>query len=551
MSPISIYKVHVRSNIDQSQLHPSVRRGPGNSLYRSTFIDSDPATMSGDTSDKDTRSPSAEHSNDGDVDVEKQNDTSGEKGRQQDEKDPNLVEWDGPDDPENPQNWPLRQKWTYTAITGLLTFVITFASSIFSTATVVTAKEFEVSQVVTTLGTALFVVGFAWGPIVWGPLSELYGRKWPLYFGYIVFGIFQIPVAVATNLQTIFVCRFFGGFFGAAPLAVVGGILADMWNPVMRGYAFCVFSGATFGGPALGPIIGSFITESYLGWRWTAWITAIMGLSFATLTVFFFPETHAPFLLTRRAKRLRHETKNWALHSQQEMTQVSLQDLTQRYLLRPFTMLALEPILIFITIYMSLVYGILYLFFESYPVAFQEVRGYSPGIASLPFLSIFVGVLFGVLIICLVTKYRLKPRMEAAGKLLPEERLVPMIIGSFLLPAGLFWFAWTSSPHISPWPQIIAGVPIGAGVMVIFLQGLNYIVDCYTLNANSGISANTFVRSWLGGGFPLFATGMYHQLGVPWATSLLAFLCVALIPVPIVFYIYGAKIRSWSKFVPQ
>lgn len=117
---------------------------------------------------------------------------------------------------------------------------------------VATAKEFHVSREVMILGVSLFVAGFAGGPIIWGPLSELYGRKRPLMIGFAIFAIFQVPVAVAQNLQTIFVCRFFGGIFGVAPLAIVGGALNDFWDPVDRGVAMCVFAGATFIGPTFG-----------------------------------------------------------------------------------------------------------------------------------------------------------------------------------------------------------------------------------------------------------------------------------------------------------
>ena len=125
-----------------------------------------------------------------------------------------------------------------------------------------------------------------------------------------------------------------------------------------------------------------------------------------------------------------------------------------------------------------------------------------------------------------------------------------MIAGAVALPIGLFWFGWTSFPSISPWPQIIAGVPIGFSMIVITLQGMNYVVDCYTLNANSALAAMTFVRCCFGAGFPLFASAMFHNLGVPWATSTLAFISVAAVPVPILFYKFGAKIRSFSKYVP-
>lgn len=463
----------------------------------------------------------------------------------------NLVGWDGPDDPENPMNWSKRKKYTVTIFYASLTFCLTFASSVFSTATMVTAKLFGVSNEVMTLGTSLFVLGFAVGPIVWGPLSELYGRKRPLFFGFFCFAIFQIPVAVAQNVETIMLCRFLGGMFGSAPLAIVGGALADFWGPVERGFALGLFSGATFIGPVAGPIGGGFITMSYLGWRWTAWITLIIALFFGTIASFVCAESYAPVLLQRRATKKRFETRNWALHAPADENPVDMNSIIEKYIFRPFKMLILEPILILITIYMAFVYGVIYLFFESYPIAFQESRGWNLGVGALPFLGIILGVLLGVSIIVYNSNTRFRRKLEAnGGKTIPEERLIPMIIGAALLPIGLFWFAWTSSPNISWVPQVLAGIPIGAGVQMIFLQGLSYIIDVYLMHANSAIAANTFLRSLAGGGFPLFATAMYHTLGVAWATSLLGFLTVAFFPVPILFFIYGEKIRKMSRYSP-
>lgn len=147
------------------------------------------------------------------------------------------------------------------------------------------------------------------------------------------------------------------------------------------------------------------------------------------------------------------------------------------------------------------------------------------------------------------TNTRLAPNFEKGRA--QEARLILMALGGSLLPVGLFWFAWTSFPSISPWPQIISGVPIGFGLMMITLQGLNYVIDCYTQYANSALAANTSVRYLFGAGFPLFATGMYHNLGVRWATSLLGFIGILLLPVPFVFYIYGERIRRMSRFKPS
>ena len=148
------------------------------------------------------------------------------------------------------------------------------------------------------------------------------------------------------------------------------------------------------------------------------------------------------------------------------------------------------------------------------------------------------------------TATNFKRSFEQSGKVIPEQRLPPMIVGAILLPIGLFWFAWTSSPHISWVPQVIASGFLGLGLVVPFWQGINYIIDCYGFYSNSAISVNTVIRSIAGAAFPLFAPAMYHKLGVGWATSLLGFFCAAFAPVPILFYIYGSRIRAKSRFTP-
>ncbi|EED23207.1 bicyclomycin resistance protein, putative [Talaromyces stipitatus ATCC 10500] len=462
-----------------------------------------------------------------------------------------IVSWDGPDDPENPMNWPVWKKWIYTVALGSVTFTITFASSVFSTATVVTSMEFGVSEEVMVLATSLFVLGFAFGPLIWGPMSEYYGRKIPLFSCFFIFSIFQIAVATAENLQTIMICRFFGGFFGSAPLGIVGGTFADFWAPVDRGIAMCVFASATFIGPVAGPIVGSFITESYLGWRWTEYITAIMGFFFGTVAFLTVPETYAPVLLSRRAAKLRYETGNWALHAKSDESPMNFNTIASVYLTRPIMMLVMEPILILMTIYMAFVYGFIYLLFEAYPISFQTQRTWSPGLASLPFLAITVGVVIGACGVVYHSKSRVARQVKEKGRVIPEERLIPMMVGAVLLPGGMFWFAWTSDPSISWVPSVLSGIMTGSGIILIFLQGLNYIIDNYLMNANSAIAANGLLRSGFGAGFPLFASPMFLNLGVNWATSLLGFLGVAMIPVPFLFYIFGARIRAMSRYTPK
>jgi MFS transporter, DHA1 family, multidrug resistance protein len=186
------------------------------------------------------------------------------------------------------------------------------------------------------------------------------------------------------------------------------------------------------------------------------------------------PESYGPVLLQRRAKRIRYETRNWAIHAKADENEVNLREIATKYLTRPALMFVQEPILIAITIYLSLIYGIIYLFFEAFPIVFIEQRGWNMGVGSLPFIALNIGVIFGVFIIGVYTKTRFARIMAKTGKVVPEERLLPMIAGSLILPIGLLWFAWTDH-LVSPWGQIIALVPIGMGLMLIFLQGLTYV----------------------------------------------------------------------------
>jgi DHA1 family multidrug resistance protein-like MFS transporter len=493
-----------------------------------------------------------------------------EKGQNSDEApardDSHLVVFDGPDDPGNPKNWTLKRRWAITVSMGLLVFTVTFASSIFSVNIRVVQEKFDVDLVTATLGVALFVLGFVFGPIAFGPMSEVLGRKIPLFFGFALFAIFQIPVALAQNITTICVGRFLGGFFASAPLAVTGGALADLWDPIPRSYAICVFAAGGFAGPVAGPIAGGFITESHLGWRWTSWITLIKAGFLGTVGFFVIPETSAARILQLRAQKER-KAGNIHAYAKADENKLTMKNVVNVYLLRPFIMFSQEPILALITAYMSFLYGIVYLLFEAvslipegncmfmltvtqFPVSFSEERGWSLGVSQLPFASFIVGIIMGAGLIAYSTATNFTRAFVKHGKTIPEERLPPMIVGAIALPVGLFWFAWTSNPNITWVPQVLSAALIGLGCMVPFWQGMSYLIDCYGFYSNSAIAVNTFIRSFFGAFFPLFTHAMYHNLGVPWATSLLGFICVVFLPVPVLFYIYGARIRAKSKWAP-
>jgi hypothetical protein len=137
------------------------------------------------------------------------------------------------------------------------------------------------------------------------------------------------------------------------------------------------------------------------------------------------------------------------------------------------------------------------------------------------------------------------------NKAVPEARLPPMMVGSVFFAGGLFIFGWTSPKHVFWLAPCIGLVCMGFGFFTIFQAALNYLIDTFQRYGASAIAANTFLRSLFAGVFPLFVNPMFHALGIPWASSLLGFIAVALIPIPYLFYVYGPAIRKKGKFTAE
>lgn len=198
--------------------------------------------------------------------------------------------------------------------------------------------------------------------MVFAPLSEVIGRRWVYAGTLLVAVIFEIPCAVAPNIGTLIVCRAIDGIAFSAPMTLVGGTLADMWKNEERGVPMAAFSAAPFVGPAIGPLAGGFLFDS-AGWRWLYWLQMILAGVAWILITFTVPETYAPTLLKARAKKLRKQENDPKYVTEQELDSRPLGEKIKIFLLRPFQLLFMEPIVLFISVYMSVLYGLLYMFF--------------------------------------------------------------------------------------------------------------------------------------------------------------------------------------------
>ena len=458
-----------------------------------------------------------------------------------------IVDFDGPDDPYHPLNWPFKKKIITTMLYGFTTMGSSWSTSVYSPAVGQVAKEFHVGEEVSLLGLSFLLLGFGLGPLLWGPLSELYGRKPAVLAPYFIAAIFSFETATGKDLQTILITRFFTGCFASAPVTNTGGVLGDIWSPRQRGAAIVSYAMAVVGGPLLGPIAGGAIVESYLRWRWTEYITGIMMLSILAVDLLILDESFPKVLLVYKARRLRHETGNWALHAKHEEWDVSLKEIGQKFLIRPFQLLT-TPICFLVALYASFTYGIVYLNFASFPIIFEEERGWNQVVGSLPFLAMLIGVFIGAGFNLYNQKFYVRKLEENGGKAVPEARLPPMMVGTIPFAAGLFIIGWTGNKDINWIAPMIGTALLGWGFFTIFQGALNYLIDTFQLYAASAVAANTFLRSVFAAAFPLFADPLYHNLGIGWASSLLGFIAVALIPIPFLFYIYGERIRARGKW---
>lgn len=350
----------------------------------------------------------------------------------------------------------------YTVILTYNVFVTSFASSIYETGIRQVSEHFHVSAEVSLLGLSLYVFGFATGPIIWGPMSEIVGRQKPIFIGMFGFCIFTVGSAVAKDLQTLMLTRYFAGCFATALLSVVPACFADLFNNKERGVAMAAFAMGVFVGPFVAPFTGGFIVDDVsLRWRWTMYISAIMGFAGLAALVFY-PETYPPAILVTKAGRLRRLTHDWRIHAKQEEVEVDFKQLVVNNLSRPMRMLVTEPIVLLVSIYMSFVYGLLYAFLGAYPLIFQGVHHMNPGVGGLPFIGLIVGQLLGGLFIMFSQKSYLKKLEANDNKPIPEWRMPPAIVGGVAFTLGLFWSVLT----LCIWELSLTSLQVGMDRLV-------------------------------------------------------------------------------------
>lgn len=466
------------------------------------------------------------------------------------EKDSNLVTWAGPDDPANPKNWSKRKRWLATITVSLFTFISPVSSSMVAPALPQLQQDLNLgSRFLANLALSVFILGFALGPLVLGPLSELFGRRIVLQISMLFYIAFNLGCAFATNGAEIIAFRFLSGLGGSAPLGIGGGVLADLWLPTERGRAMALYSLAPLLGPAVGPIAGAWVAELST-WRWVFWSTSIVAVFVQILGWFFLQETYAAAILSKKKRKLIKSTGNPNLHTEFDNPSRSFANHLGVALKRPFILLFTQPIVQVLAFYIAYVYGVLYLVLASFPVVWHDQYFESTGIGGLNYISLGIGFLLGTQIAAQFADKiykKLKAKNNDIGR--SEFRVPLMFPGAVMIPIGLLIYGWSAQFRVHWIVPNIGTAIFAAGNQLVFQNCQTYLVDAYTRYAASAIAATAVFRSLGGFGFPLFAPIMYETLGYGWGNTVLAFVGVAVgIPAPFVLWWFGEALRRKSTF---
>jgi MFS family permease len=358
--------------------------------------------------------------------------------------------------------------------------------------------------------------------------------------------LWQIGCGLAPNIETLIVCRMFAGMGGAGCLTLGAGLIADLFPVEQRGLATALWSCGPLIGPVAGPIAGGFMGET-VGWRWIFWVVMIAAGVVAFGIEVLNRETYAAVLIRRKTERLSKELRRSDLRSAYETSaeKVSILSEMKQSLKRPLLLLIRSPIVLLLSLYVSVVYGLLYLFFTTIASVFETQYGFSAGLSGLAFLGIGLGFVIGLVLYGWTNdRVVLKLIQRNEGKYEPEMRLPAMIVFACLLPISFFWYGWSVDKNAHWIVPIIGMLPYGIGIMGVWLPVQTYIIDCYQRYAASANASLTTVRSLVGALLPLAGPQLFKALGLGWGNSLLGFIALAFVPVAILFIRFGQRIRE-------
>ncbi|EMD36327.1 hypothetical protein CERSUDRAFT_95660 [Gelatoporia subvermispora B] len=436
----------------------------------------------------------------------------------------------------NPRRWSVSRKWVNVSIIAFQATLSPISSTLLAVGQVQIDEELTVRNTqLSAMPVAIYILGLGLGPLYLAPLSEMYGRRIVYVTNAIISFLSTIGCALVQNDTGLIILRLVAGLAGGAGPALGGGSIGDLFEREDRGGAQAIYSfGPTFG-PTIGGVIGGYIAER-VGWRWTMWVCAIASGISAIASVLFLCESYAPYLLARqRGQKSAPTTTGGLAHA----------------LTRPIRMLLFAPIATAMSLYVAVVYGLLYLQLVTRPLLFGPEPQYGlftykwhGGNTGLSYLAAAVGCIFALIVsvMGMNRSYRALCKIYDTEK--PEFRLPFMQAGILIAPCGLFIYGWTAEAQTHFIFPLIGAAIFSFGALVVLTCVQTYLVDAFGKFAASALAASVLFRSFGAALFTVFGTRIYASLGYGWGSSLLAFICLGALPVPAILWIYGPQIPS-------
>ncbi|KAL7939236.1 major facilitator superfamily domain-containing protein [Trichoderma chlorosporum] len=511
----------------------------------------------------------------------------------------------------SPLSWGAPRKSILLILSCLATFLTAFTAGAYAPPANIMAHDFGTSRLVVDVGITTFCMGFAFAPMALAPMSEIWGRYPIFVIAGTVFVIFQAVCSVMPDVAGMLVSRFLVGVGGSVFSAVVGGVLADLWEKEERNTPMALFSGAVLAGTGAGPLVSAALIETVgrnnLAWKWSFWVQVILDAVLLLALILFFKESRASVLLTKKAKKVNkwyEELETYGIYGvwlnselavmasaassqttvsanlneqntsaaprlrrirwivKEDEQRASLGQIVLTSIGRPFLLLFTEPVVFCFSLWAAFSWGVLYLSFSVVPFLYGSNFSMSSRVYVAMMIASAAATIVGVYQEHLLKHSQWKKQEEgfrySDSKFwafmrrrfpaeAPEARLYFTCITALLLPVGLF-IAFLGSRGTSGYTTAVGLGLATWGIYSVYLATFNYLADTYHIYASSALAAQSFCRNILGGCFPLITSAMFTNLGLRGAGGMLGGIATGLTIIPWVLLFYGEKIRARSKF---
>ncbi|KAI1383431.1 putative florfenicol exporter [Hypoxylon trugodes] len=458
--------------------------------------------------------------------------------------------WDGPDDPEDPYNWPEWRKVIIGIIFSVGQLVTLMSASIIAAALGNISHDLGIDASTAQITLSIYFLGLAFGPFFVAALGEMNGRKTTWVASNIWYILWNALCPVGKSEALMIIGRFLAATGASAGIILTGPTMADMYRAKDRGRSLAIASFLPYLGPALGPIVGGVVVQ-LIQWPWLFWIVSIFDAFITLLGALIIKESYTPVLLRRKAAAKSGQPATPVLSPTKWAYWHDFFSRLSVYLKRPIRLLIRRPIIQFVSLIFALDFGIYTLLLSTFATLWIDRYGQSPLIGSLHYISFSIGFVMAAQIGSRFMDYiykRLRDRPGNKGVGKPEFRVPYMVPGVVFVIIGLFWYAWSAQYRII-WVMVdIGAIIFTLGSTILSQALLAYTLDMFgELGASAG-AATRLLSNVLGFVFPIFAPQLYDRLDYGWGNSLLAFIFLALgIPVPIILWIWGEKLRALGK----